>query len=145
MEVLATRVAVLQGREAYFGNMYMVPTAAASIGLFCIFKDLSLRCSKLVNLAAKGTFGVYLIHENVFVRQLLWPHFDFVFNSGAALVVPLALVSVIVVFVVLDVLDLVRLHFLEKPLFVLLARTCGQFFDRCDDVLNGRSGRELKS
>ena len=115
---------------------------AISLGLLCLFKDLKVGYLKGVNVIAGGTFGVYLIHENVFMRQLLWPHFDFVFSSGAFLVIPLALVSTVAIFVVLVAVDLVRLNLLEKPLFGFLGRKFGKLFDRCDWVLNGRGDRE---
>ena len=110
--------------------------------MLCLFKDMKVGHLKWVNMIAGGTFGVYLIHENVFMRQLLWPHFDFVFNSGVALVIPFALVGTVGIFVVLAAVDIVRLNLLEKPLFDFLGRKCGKLFDRCDWVLNGRGERQ---
>ena len=141
MELLSTRLSSVQGHVAYFSNMESFLTLAISVGFLCLFKDLKVGHIKWVNLLAQGTFGVYLIHENVFMRQLLWPHFDFVFGSGVALVIPFALVSTVGIFGVLVAVDLVRLNLLEKPLFGFLARKCGKMFDRCDWVLNGHGDR----
>ena len=142
LELLSIRFPALHEHVAYFSGQYSFLSFAIAVGLFCIFKDLKVGHLKWVNLVAQGTFGVYLIHENVFMRQLLWPHFDFVFSSGAFLVVPLALVSTVAIFVVLVAVDLVRLSLLEKPLFGFLGRKFGKLFDRCDWVLNGRGDRE---
>ena len=142
LELLSSRLPFIQGHVAYFSNQDSFLTLAISVGLLCLFKDMRVGHIKWVNLIAQGTFGVYLIHENVFMRQLLWPHFDFVFSSGVALVIPLALVSMVGVFAVLTAVDLVRLNLLEKPLFDLLGRKCGKLFDRCDCVLNGRGDRQ---
>ena len=140
--MLSTRFSFIQGHIAYFSSIDSFLTLAISVGLLCFFKDLKVGHLKWVNMIAGGAFGVYLIHENVFVRQLLWPHFDFVFNSGVALAVPFALLSTVGIFVVLVSVDIVRLNLLEKPLFGFLGRKCGKLFERCDWVLNGRGERQ---
>ena len=142
LEALSARLPFVVGHVAYFSNQDSFFTLAISVGMLCLFKDMKVGHLKWVNMIAGGTFGVYLIHENVFMRQLLWPHFDFVFNSGVALVIPFALVGTVGIFVVLAAVDIVRLNLLEKPLFGFLGRKCGKLFDRCDWVLNGRGGRQ---
>ena len=141
MEALSVRLPFVQKYIIYFSDMDSFLSLAIAVGLLDLFKDLKMGNLKWVNMIASGTFGVYLIHENVFMRQLLWPHFDFVFSSGVALVVPFAFLSTVGIFAVLVALDLVRLNLLEKPLFSLLGRKCGKLFDRCDWVLNGRGER----
>lgn len=142
LEALSVRLPSVVGHVAYFSNQDSFLTLAISVGLLCLFKDMKVWHLKWVNMIAGGTFGVYLIHENVFMRQLLWPHFGFVFSSGVALVIPLALLVALGIFVVLVAVDLARLNLLEKPLFGFLGRKCGKLFDRCDWVLNGRGERQ---
>lgn len=46
-----------------------------SVALFCIFKDMKIneKCfQKIIQFLAPATFGVYLIHDNNFVRPYLW-------------------------------------------------------------------------
>lgn len=143
LDLLSFWLPSLHEKVLYFASDYSVLTFAISIGLFCVFKDLKVGHLKWVNLLAQGAFGVYLIHVNVFLRQIFWPRFDFVFTSGAALVVPLAILVTVGVFLLLAVLDLVRLNVLEKPLFTLLVRKCGKLFERCDWILNGRGDRGI--
>ena len=141
LELLSVTLSFIQGHVAHFSCMSSFLSLAISAGLLCLFKELKVGHLKWVNMIAGGTFGVYLIHENVFMKQLLWPHFDFVFSSGVALVIPLALLSTAGIFAALVLVDLVRLNFLERPLFGFLGRKCGKLFDRCDWVLNGRGAR----
>lgn len=121
----------------YFANMYTVPTVFVSIGLFCYFKNLEIPTVKWINLAAKGAFGVYLIHENYFMRKLLWPSFDFVFTGGVISEVFAALVVVVVLYAILTAIDLLRLYLLEKPFFLFFQNRFGNWFERCDAILNG--------
>ncbi len=55
-------------REEALGNFFM------AIGLFLIFKDFKFK-SKIVNFVASTMFGVYLVHENIFVRGWAWNNF----------------------------------------------------------------------
>lgn len=142
LEVLSVRFPIIDGHTTYFAKMDSVLAFAVSVGLLCVFKDLKIGYLKWLNILAQGTFGVYLIHENVFMRQLLWPHFNFVFTNGAVLFIPLALLTTVGVFLVLTALDLVRLNFIEKPLFKVLGCKCGNIFERCDWVLNGCGERD---
>ena len=129
----------------YLMSMNAAPIAITSIGLFCLFKNLDIKCIKLVNLLAEGTFGVYLIHENVFIRDALWQHFCFVFSHGVYLTLPLVLCSVFIVFVVLDTVDLLRLKVLEEPLLVFASKHFCCTFDNIDRFLNGQIGAQLKT
>ena len=40
--------------------------------MFVIFKNLKMRTSKLINYLGSITFGVYLIHDNPFFRDIMW-------------------------------------------------------------------------
>ena len=51
---------------------------AISLSLFLLFKDLKFS-SPFINFVAQATFGVYLIHDNGFVRPWLW---QTIFNFG---------------------------------------------------------------
>mgnify|MGYP000528725494 FL=1 len=43
-----------------------------SIFLFIGFKNLNIKHSKVINTIAATTFGVYLLHENEYIRPFLW-------------------------------------------------------------------------
>jgi len=54
-----------------FDNPFMILAAAA---IFMFFKDLHFH-SKLVNFISGTTLGIYMIHEDPFIRTWLWPLF----------------------------------------------------------------------
>ncbi len=64
------------GKLEYYMDMTLcynyITVLIASIGLFCVFKNLSLKPNKWINRIAGYTFGVYLLHENIVLRDL-WP------------------------------------------------------------------------
>lgn len=86
---------------------------------FMLFKNLKIKPSRLINTVSATTFGVLMIHANgESMRRWLWV--DLLDNVGAYgnTWMPLhAVGSVLAVFVVCSLIDLVRIHLLEKPFF----------------------------
>ena len=84
------------------------------------FKDLNIRYSKVINLIGASTFGVLLIHANSdIMRQWLWQ--DILNNVGQYGSKyhgsSCAILSVIAIFVICILVDMLRMRFVEKPLF----------------------------
>lgn len=93
---------------------------------FCFFVKINIKQSKLINTVAKSVFGVLMIHANSltmidFVWQKLFKSQWAFENLGSVFIVH-AFVSVIVIFSVCSVIDMIRIRFLEKPTF--------QYFDK---------------
>lgn len=136
-ELVCLKLPVFSRYVTYFANMYTVPTLTASVGLFCIFKALKVPTIKPINRIAQGAFGVYLIHENVFVRELLWPNFGFVFAGSFLVEILLAVLATLGIYACLSCIDLIRQRLLETPFFKFLQSKLGLQFEKCDNALNG--------
>lgn len=89
------------------------------VSLFCLFKNIKIRYSKLINTVASTCFGVLMIHANSdAMRQWLWK--DTLNNVGMydskyAYIFPIA--SVLGVFIICSGIDLLRQKYIEKPAF----------------------------
>lgn len=90
-----------------------------SLFLFMGFKNINIKNKKVcifINTVASATFGVYLIHENRFIRNILWQR---IFNPmkfvNSSLLVPYAMAATLIVFAVCICIDLIRMKFIEKP------------------------------
>lgn len=94
-----------------------------AVGLFVLFKNLNIGTSNVVNNIAKCTFGVYLIHDNNYVRVWLWNDV-FPNNSyaGSYKLILHLIISVVIVYIVCTVIDYIRIVLVEKPVFTLLTR-----------------------
>lgn len=63
-------ITIITGQADIFSqNSFLI--FPLSIILFLISKNINFH-SKFINLVASSTFGVYLIHENFFIRSWLW-------------------------------------------------------------------------
>lgn len=45
---------------------------ALALSMLCLFKNINIKYNKFINLVGAATFGVYLIHDNDFIRPVIW-------------------------------------------------------------------------
>lgn len=111
---------------------YMIPTFLASTGMLVAFARLAMAPSRTVNNLAKCALGVYLIHDNPFVRAWLWPHFTAVYALGPAAIIGASLLAAVGVYAFGAAADSLRIALLEKPLFRWLNSRFGDQLARAD-------------
>ena len=56
----------------YFSGMNKLPVVIISIFTFVFFEKINLSEKKIINKLANNMFGVYLIHENIYIREIMW-------------------------------------------------------------------------
>lgn len=121
--ILGTKWAFFSEHNSYFYGMQRLPTLAISICIFIAFANMDIKYSKWINLASSATFGVYLIHDNRFVRPFLW---ESVFHNAkfqdSILLVPYSIAVVAIVFILCTLLDLLRQRVIERPYMQLVNR-----------------------
>lgn len=93
---------------------------AVGLFLFLFFKNLRLGCSRVINKIAASAFGVLCIHaSSAAMRTFLWRDLlkvsEAYFFSLPALILH-AVLSVIGVYAVCSVIDMLRIRWIEKPL-----------------------------
>ncbi|MFI3327331.1 MAG: acyltransferase, partial [Clostridia bacterium] len=91
---------------------------ATGISTFMFFKNINLRYNKLINMLGGSTFGVLLIHANSDkMREWLWQ--DTLNNVGAydlSWTAIHAIGSVLCIFIICSVIDILRIKLIETPL-----------------------------
>lgn len=110
----------------YFIWQYMVPTFAASLGLFSLFAEWKMSSIRWVNTAAKGALGVYLIHDNPIMRVWLWPHLAWAYALGPAAILAVGVLSGVAVYAVGAAIDLARIRLLERPVMRWISEKLAQ-------------------
>ena len=94
-----------------------------SLSLFMCFVTLKMNYRKSINALASATFGVYLIHENNIIRDLLWV--DWFKNAQyqeSLFLIPYSILAVIAVYAVCSLVDLIRITIIEKPCMKMVNR-----------------------
>ena len=97
----------------FFRHGFFAPLAA--ICLFMLFLQVDIGSSKKINTVASTTLGIYMLHEGIAMRMLIW-HRIFNVNGpiSQSVLFPLYYIFVVAVIFILDVsIDLLRQKFLE--------------------------------
>ena len=90
-----------------------------AVTAFLFFKNINIRHSKFINTVAASCFGVLLIHANSdTMRQWLWVDtFKCVENMNTNHYVLHAVLSVVMIYAVCTLIDILRIKYIEKPFF----------------------------
>ena len=106
---------------------------AVALCLLIGFRSLRVPYSKIINLMASATFGVYLIHDNNLVRPFLWRE---VFRNASfqdsPYLIPYSIIVVLFVYVLCILIELAR-----AKLFALCRADslAAKFADSCEHLL----------
>ena len=94
-----------------YNNLFVF---SGTVSLFMFFSGLYIR-SKLINKIAKLTFGIYLIHDNNYVREILYDkilHVDKWIDSNVFIIV--AIISIGLIFISCGIIELCRSKIFEE-------------------------------
>lgn len=89
-----------------------------SITSFMFFKNINIKQSKIINMIASSTFGVFLIHANSdTMRRWLWQtvlDVKGVFALSTPLLMLHATLSVLAIFIICVIIDQIRIRTIER-------------------------------
>ena len=109
---------------------FFVP--GSSITLFCLFMYSRIGYNRIINLIATTTFGIYLIHDSVVFRQIVWRgifKIDTLYLSKYFLFV--AVFYCIIVFSICAICDMFRKRFIEPYLLMLYENFENKLYKKC--------------
>jgi len=95
--------------------MQSLPIFLISFLLFLGFKKTNIKYYNFINKIASTTFGIYLIHDNSYIRSFLWADF-FKVNGfeNSNFLIPYSIYICFIVFVTCTIIDLIRQYTIEK-------------------------------
>lgn len=99
----------------YFYHMQRLPILLMSVLLFYGFLKIDLGCKRIINFLSSATFGVYLLHDNSYMRTFLWQKlFKNASFTESNLLIPYSVLVIILVFISCTAIELCRIYFIEK-------------------------------
>lgn len=125
-DLIGLKINFVLEHATYFMSGNKLPIFLCSITLFLAFKNLKLKPTKSINTVAMTTFGIYLIHDNQFVRPFIWEN---IFRNAAYIDSPLlilhASIAIMLVFTICSIIDFLRIILIERPFFSKLDKKLG--------------------
>lgn len=94
---------LVNNSNAYNNPLLIITT----ISYFLFFSTINFK-SKFINLVSKLTLGVYLIHDNVYIRSRIYGWFGFNSSSYSCAIIPKMIVVTFVIFIGCSIIELVR-------------------------------------
>lgn len=109
--------------ETYFFGLQKVNICILALLIFLLFREINIKPNKLINTAASTMFGVYLIHDNIFMREYLWKDifklYDYQCNNCIGIII---MIVAFIVMIVAALLDLVRQKIFENKIDSLIKK-----------------------
>ena len=131
--LLGVKYPYLEGKRFYFYEIHRIPLLAVSVLLFAGFLRIQVRPNRLINTVASAMFGVYLIHDHPYVRYFLWLDlFHNMDHIADPLLFFLFLGEVSVILAACTVIELLRIHLLERKYLPAVQRLAGALDKRLE-------------
>lgn len=122
-DLFETKLPSAANLAVYVIHLQRLPTVLTALFLFLGFLQIDIGCNRAVNQISSATFGVYLIHENNFVRPFLWGTlFRNASFADSPVLIPYSLMAALVVFLCCTLIELFRIAVLEKHYMGLVKR-----------------------
>ena len=126
-EILSTKYAFAIGNINNFILLNKLPVFIASLSLFLYIKNLKIE-SKLINHISQTSLGVYLIHDNYFIRIFLWRYIfknNSYYHSNYLFIH--SIISITFTFIICVIIDIIRIKIFENNLFPLFLKMYNKF------------------
>lgn len=112
---------------------------ALSVLIFVTFLSINAGQNKAINTVAAATFGVFLIHDDKLMRQFLW---NLTFrpdnHATAPDFVPYCIVVVLIIYTSATVIELIRIHLLEKHYMPAVEKFSAYLHTKADKLFSTR-------
>lgn len=131
LTVLGKQISLFASHPMYFTSKHSFVSVIFAIGLFVVFSKMNFT-SKIVNIIAQAIFGVYVIHNNGYLREIIFCKIFKINNLNGSLKNVLYVIgSSVIIFAVCIIIDLIRKYTLEK-----FACNC---YDKIDEKIKNKT------
>jgi len=117
MDFASLHFSAFKGKQLHFAGQESILLLLFSISIFIWVMNITPFSNKFINRVSSLTFGVYLIHDNEFIRPLLWKHIvpeQALYNTY---IYPVGIiVSVLLIYVIASLIEWARqqIHFMKR-------------------------------
>lgn len=128
-----TKDELLSSYASDFSDLNKIPILIISLLLFLAFLHTEIKPKKWINTIASAAFGVYLIHEDPFIRQWLANNIFKRVDVRSTALIPYSIAVVLGIYLVAGLFELMRIHLIERWYSGGLNKLGGKlngFFDR---------------
>lgn len=118
--ILSQKYDIFSFGVSFLRNHNSLPMVILSLSTFKIFRNIKIPNNKLISVLGKTSFGVYLFHDNPNFKTIMWKDIlktDMFYYCNVLLLCVHILFCIIVIYTIGTIIDLLRVKFIEKPVF----------------------------
>ena len=121
-DIIGTKIRFFADHALFFYGMQCMLTVISSMLLVIGFSKINIGYKKYINIISSATFGVYLIHENNYVKSFLWERlFKNASYSDSNFLIPYSIIVTLFVFVMGTIIELLRKNLIENHSYRLFS------------------------
>lgn len=115
---LSLKSGTILTHSTILSSQYSLIELLFSVSVFVLFTQLKISNSRLINITASSTFGIYLIHDNYFFRSTLWRNIININNlldMNQFVALGRLLIYVLLIFIACSLIEQLRSYVMKKP------------------------------
>ena len=114
-DIIGIKIRFFADHALFFYGMQSIFTVVSSLLLFMGFSRINIGYKKYVNIISSATFGVYLLHENSYIKSFLWEKlFKNASYADSNLLIPYSIFVTLTVFIMGIIIELLRKYLIEN-------------------------------
>ena len=135
-DIIGFRLPIFAEHATHFTGMQHINIVLWSVLLFLGFLKLRIPYIGFINYVATFVFGVYLIHDDFYIREYIWKSLtDNRTMSGKALFIPYTVLEIAGIFIACAFVELLRQNLLERWYMKLVNKLVNKPQQKLNEIL----------
>lgn len=136
---LGQHIKVFNKGIKYFDKSNSIPILILALSIFELFRMIEIPENKIIYLLARTSFAVYLIHDNVNFKKILWNDIlktsEFFYANSVNLLMHIVL-SFTIIYGVCTIIELIREKIFEFTIYNMKINRVEIILDKIDEKMN---------
>ena len=117
--------------------MNSLPMMILSIFVFAYFKNINIQQNKIIEILAKSSFSVYLIHLNPLIINYLFFNILKIqnfYDKNLFLLMAYVIIMSVIIYIVCTIIDNIRIQLIEKQIFKI--KKLDKYVDKINQIMD---------
>ena len=115
INLLSEKYTFFNNKTYYFSQINSIPVVISGIFLFVFISQIKIKPSKILNRISIASLGIYLIHDNYFIKRYVFPKIFQIINTFSLNIIA-SLIFIIIVIIICSIIDNIVTIIIDKLL-----------------------------
>ena len=104
INLLSNKYTFFYNKTYYFSQINSIPVVISGILLFIFISQIKIKPHKILNRISIASLGIYLIHDNYFIKKYIFPRIFQIINNFSLNII-VSLMFIIMVIIICSIID----------------------------------------